>query len=532
MAFKLPLPPCVKILVSGGSGVVGQGTVTALLARGHSVRLLSRGAADDVNAWPESVEAWPGDFLSPASIQGSADGCDVVIHLVAIVEEHPPESTFERINVEGTRLMLAEATRAGARRFVYVSSLGADRGESPYHKSKAAAEDLVKMFPGEWVIVRPGAVYGPGDEHLSLMLRMVRALPVVPEIGGGDQRFQPIWHRDLAAGLAVAADRPEVAGRVLEVGGREVITQRALIERLQVLTGRKAPTLPIPEFLASFGIKAMNAAGIGAPIAESQLDMLREENIIGEGQSNALLADLGITPTPLDEGLRQFVDEQELQLPADGVGSLHQKTFAVDVRPSAYDASRLFEYLRNHLLDLMPSLVDADPEQSNPSRIYEGATLTLALPLRGNIQVKAAEVGNGRITLMTMAGHPLAGAVRFVVLPIDGGVHFEVQVYDRAANVVDWVLMRPIGDRMQEATWIQLAESVARVAGATEPRVERITRDLDATTAREVERWAKDLALRLQRKSHSADVTGSARRTPGDTDSGRTTDRSDQRAPG
>ena len=94
MAFKLPLPFRVKILVSGGSGVVGQETVTALLARGHAVRLLSRGAADDVNAWSGDVEAWPGDVQSPASIEGSAEGCDVVMHLGAIVEERPPESTF------------------------------------------------------------------------------------------------------------------------------------------------------------------------------------------------------------------------------------------------------------------------------------------------------------------------------------------------------------------------------------------------------------------------------------------------------
>jgi hypothetical protein len=131
---------------------------------------------------------------------------------------------------------------------------------------------------------------------------------------------------------------------------------------------------------------------------------------------------------------------------------------------------------------------------------------------------------------MTMAGHPLAGAVRFVVLPIDGGVHFEIQVFDRPANLVDWMLMRPVGDRLQETTWIQLAESVARVAGATHPEVKRVTRDLDGEAARKVETWAKELALRLQRKSRSADVTGSAPRSPGGTGSGQTSDRSDRPA--
>jgi NADH dehydrogenase len=297
---------------------------------------------------------------------------------------------------------------------------------------------------------------------------------------------------------------------------------------MQTLTGRKVPTLPVPEFLASLGLRAMNATGLGAPIAESQLDMLREENVIGEGRSNALVQDLGITPTPLEEGLRRFLDEQEIQLPDEGVGSLQQKTFAVDIRPSAYDADRLFEYLREHLLDLMPSLVDANPERSNPSRIHEGATLTLALPLRGNVQVRAAEVANGRITLMTLAGHPLAGAVRFVTLPIEGGVHFEVQVYDRAANVVDWVMMRPIGDQMQESTWVQLAESVAKVAGAAKPDVKQVVHELKGEPAHQVEEWAKELAFRLQRKSHSADVTGNDRHTQDDSGSAQTSGRSDQ----
>lgn len=499
----------MKVLVTGGSGVVGRSAVTALLKRGHTVRLLSRGAAEDAQSWPKGVEAWPGDVTTPASLQGSADGCQAVLHLVAIVDETPPDATFESVNVNGTRLVLGEATRAGCQRFVFVSSLGADRGSSPYHKSKAAAEQLVKSFAGEWVIVRPGAVYGPGDEHLSLMLRMVRTLPAIPSIGDGRQRFQPIWHEDLAAGLAIAVDHPSIAGRTLEVGGREVITQKALIERMQALTGRRTPTLPVPEFIASLGLRALNASGLGAPISESQLDMLREENMIGEGRPNALVQDLGVTPTPLDVGLRRFVDEQELQLPDEGVGTLQQKTFAVDIRPSRYDAPRLFEYLRDHLLDVMPSLVDSNPERSNPSRVHEGATLTLALPVRGHIQVRAVEVGDGRITLMTLAGHPLAGAVRFAVAPIDGGVHFEVQVYDRPANIVDWMLMRPIGDHLQDQTWRQLARTVANVAGATQPDVKEAIRDLEGDTARQVEEWARGLALRSKRSEAAADISES-----------------------
>src|SRR3954471_4633725 len=113
MASYLPVPRSMRILVTGGSGVVGRSTITELLKRGHTVRLLSRGAAEDVAAWPAGVEAWPGNVGSAASVRGAVDDCQAVIHLVAIVAESPPEATFDRINVEGTRVMRDEAQRAG-----------------------------------------------------------------------------------------------------------------------------------------------------------------------------------------------------------------------------------------------------------------------------------------------------------------------------------------------------------------------------------------------------------------------------------
>jgi nucleoside-diphosphate-sugar epimerase len=494
----------MKVLVTGGSGVVGRSAVTALLARGHTVRLLSRGATDDVRGWPGGVEAWPGDVGSAPSIEGSADGCGAVLHLVGVVDEEPPERTFERINVQGTEHLVREAERAGCPRFVFVSSLGVDVGESPYHKSKAKAEQVARTFNGEWVIVRPGAVYGPGDEHLSIMLRMVRTLPMMPSLGDGNQRIQPIWHEDLAAGLAVAVDKPGLAGRVLEVGGLEVISQHDLVEKMQELTGRKVPHLPIPDFLASLALRGIEAVGLSSPISQSQLDMLREENMIAAGKTNALIDELGVRPTPLDEGLKRFMKEQAEQLPDRGLGTLQRKIFAVAISPSTHDADWVFAYLREHLLDLMPSLVGSDPEGDNPAIISKGETLTLSLPMRGHVQVRVMEAAQHRITLMTLEGHPLAGAVRFIASDLPNGVRFEIHVYDRPANALDWMLMRPIGDRMQESTWQELADTVARVVGASDPKVVHEVRDLDEAEAAAVQRWARELAMD-QRRANAVD---------------------------
>src|SRR5690606_23878825 len=112
-----------------------------------------------------------------------------VVHITGIVEESPPETTFEAINVEGTRNIVNEAQRAGVRRLIFISSLGADRGESDYHASKRRGEEIVRTFRGAWTVVRVGAVIGPGDETVSVLLRMVRILPAVPVIGDGRQPF-------------------------------------------------------------------------------------------------------------------------------------------------------------------------------------------------------------------------------------------------------------------------------------------------------------------------------------------------------
>ena len=154
----------MKILVTGGTGVIGRAAVTELLRRGHEVRLLSRGAETDVASWEGAVEPFAADIGSAPRLVGAADGCTAVLHIVGIVEEAAPDFTFERINIDGTRNIVAESERARVGRLVFVSSLGADRGESAYHHSKIATEQIVTGFKGSWTIARVAAVIGPRDE--------------------------------------------------------------------------------------------------------------------------------------------------------------------------------------------------------------------------------------------------------------------------------------------------------------------------------------------------------------------------------
>ncbi|HWH50588.1 MAG TPA: NAD-dependent epimerase/dehydratase family protein, partial [Gemmatimonadaceae bacterium] len=319
----------MNVLVTGGTGVVGSALVRELHRRGHSVRVLSRSARETLPWWPSDVEAFDGDVSDERSLRGAGDGCQVIIHAVGIVAEDPPERTFQRVNIDGTRYVVLEAERSGVERVVFVSSLGAERGQSAYHKSKLVGEDVVRAFSRDWVIVRPGAVYGPGDEHVSVLLRMVRSLPIVPTIGDGAQRFQPIWHEDLARAVAAAAERPELRCRVLEVAGPDVTSQNDLVERLRTLTGRAAPQAPVPELVAAWGLRALEALGVDAPIGEAQLEMLREGNVIPADRVNALGDVLGVAPTHLADGLARLVNEQPEQLPSEGTGAMRRRRYWV-----------------------------------------------------------------------------------------------------------------------------------------------------------------------------------------------------------
>jgi NADH dehydrogenase len=431
------------------------------------VRVLSRHAKEDAAQWATGVEPRVGNVAKPETLRGAADGCDVVLHLVAVVDEDPPHATFEQINVEGTRNVVAEAARAGHVRVVYVSSLGADRGDSGYHRSKMQGEEIVRAYGGRWTILRPGNVYGPGDEQISLLLRMVRTLPAIPVIGGGDQPIQPAWHEDIAAALVRAVERDDLDGRVLELAGADLTSQNDLIERLGRITGREVRRIPLPEMLASAGMKALGLVGIEVPFNEEQITMLREGNRIEPGRENALATTLGIVPTPLDEGLERLADAQAEQLPEEGVGAMKRKRFWADVANGRMTPDELFEHLRHHFDDVTPNFLRVGAEPDTPRRIDEGETLTLALPLRGHVQVRVAEAADRKITMLTLEGHPLAGAVRFLVEQRGDCVRFEVQVYDRAASTVDLVAMRTVGDFLQIRSWESLVELMAEASGGS-----------------------------------------------------------------
>lgn len=495
----------MRVLVTGGTGVVGRPAVDDLLERGHTVRLLSRHADQDARDWESGVEGHPADMGDPSSLRGAADGCDAVLHIAGIVAESPPEVTFQKVNVDGTRNLLAEAARAGVRRFVYVSSLGADRGESDYHRSKAAAEELVRGFGGSWLILRPGNVYGPGDEVISLLLKMVRVAPVIPVIGNGEQPFQPIWNEDLGLALAMAVEPDGPEGQALDLSGDEITSTNEVLERLQALTDTAPIHIPVPQWLAQTGAGIAETLGLDLPVNEDQLTMLVEENVIRPGQPNALVDTFGISPTPLDLGLKTLVDSLPERMPDEGRGSLRLHRYWADIRGSRMSAVELLRLVENDFASLPdPRAVEVAAEPGTPRGMQQGETVTLHIPMRGHVQVRVEEVTPNAISAVTLQGHPLSGTVRFLTEELQGGmVRFEVRSYTRPSSLIDQVALATIGEVMKSAMWSTVVEAVVeRSGGEAVDGVQTETAALEDEDAAGVEQWVEELVRkRKQRES-------------------------------
>ena len=504
----------MKILITGGTGVIGAGVIPALLEKGHELRLLSRGADRDAREWPHGVEPFAADIGHPTELLGAADGCDAVIHITGIVDEKPPEVTFESVNVAGTRNMLTEADRAGVKRFVYISSLGADRGKSDYHRSKLKAEEEVKLYSREWVILRPGNVYGPGDDVISALLKMVRSFPAIPTVDGGDQSFQPVWFEDLGQAIAGAVERPDAAHQTLALAGEELTSTTDIIERLGRITDRDPVQVSIPAPLAAMGTQLAgmfgaltesltSMMGVALPISQSKLTMLLEENVIREPEVNALTSALGIRPTPLDTGLKVLADELPELLPTDGVGSMERKRFWADIEGPKLTHTGMMTLFKEHVNDIMPMEFAAEP--GAPTRIEKGFTLTANIPMRGNIQVRVEECTDDRVTFATVEGHPLAGIVTFRTEQLPGVVRFIVEIHARASNIFDWIAMRTVGRTMQNTNWEQVVERMVEKSGGEAPDgVESDTETLDDSEAEAVEKWIESLITERKRQEHGA----------------------------
>jgi NADH dehydrogenase len=251
----------------------------------------------------------------------------------------------------------------------------------------------------------------------------------------------------------------------------------------------------------------METLGFDFPIHNDQITMLLEGNVLPPGTPNALTEVFGVTPTPLAEGLGKLADALPEALPSEGTGSLHRQRFWADIQGSRLTADQVFEVVRTEFAELAPDpLLKVGVEPGTEKPIEPGATLTLSIPLRGHVQVRCMEVANNTITMVTLEGHPLSGAIRFdVQAPAPGLLRFEVRSFTRSSDLIDLVGMRTLGRVAQSATWRSVVDAVVARSGGTAPggvQEEEIT--LHGKDAEDVEKWVEEVVMRFRRETSAS----------------------------
>jgi len=286
------------ILISGGSGFVGQRLVARLLEAGEKVRVLARGERQ--TELPAGVETVKGNVVSGEGVSEAMDGVERIAHLVAVIRERG-DQTFDRVIRQGTETVVTAAKNAGIKKFVYQSAIGArDDPHFPYLKAKWDAERAVIESGLRYTIVRPSLIFGEGDEFFPTLAGLVRRNPVVPIAGDGKTRFQPIWVEDVVTCLIQCLKDGIHDDAVVEIGGPEHLTYEELIDIVARILDKRRPKAHIPLFLMQPLVSLMEFVLPKPPVTREQLKMLAIDNIT---QLDAVPRQCGFQPQKLADGL-------------------------------------------------------------------------------------------------------------------------------------------------------------------------------------------------------------------------------------
>ncbi|NQY97387.1 MAG: complex I NDUFA9 subunit family protein [Henriciella sp.] len=301
------------VTVFGGSGFIGRYAARSLVEAGYRVRVAVRRPhlAGDVRlagapGWVDIVQA---NVRHRQSVDRAVEGADAVVNLVGILYEKGRQS-FEGAQREGAINVAEACAAAGIEKLVHISAIGADaEAKADYAETKGEAETAIRDIVPSATILRPSIVFGPEDDFFNRFAAMsthplTSFVPVLPAIGGGNTKLQPVYAGDVADAIANAIERDDASGNTYELGGPSVYSMKELYAFIGETIDRERFALPLPFFVAkplglAFGtafryIWPLSSGFLGAPpITGDQVEMLKSDNVVSEGALT--LEDLGVT---------------------------------------------------------------------------------------------------------------------------------------------------------------------------------------------------------------------------------------------
>jgi NADH dehydrogenase len=243
--------------------------------------------------------------LHPEEVARAALGCEAAVHLVGIIREFPGRGvTFEKVHVQATENVVAAAKDAGAKRFLQMSALGARPAPAdPYHLTNFRADEAVQQSGIPYTIFRPSIIYGPEDQSINLFAKQIKTLRMVPIVGNGLYRMQPVPVETVAKAFALALELPHTENRVYDVGGPEPLTFNEIIDSLALVLGRRVLKAHIMPWSLRL-LAGMFGRFPWFPLTTGQIRMLLEGNTCDPMD---FYRDFGLDAVAFREGLELYL---------------------------------------------------------------------------------------------------------------------------------------------------------------------------------------------------------------------------------
>lgn len=292
----------MKVFVTGGTGFVGNEVLRQLVAAGHEVRALVRQGAESRLADADKVDIHQGDITDSGSLGGALKGCDAVIHLVGIIREFYGRGiTFKKLHVMATENILDACAEQGVSRYLHMSSNGTRQdGITAYHRTKWQAEQLVRDSGLDWTVFRPSLIFGTASEFVRMLAELIQRVPVVPVIGDGQYRMQPVAVTQVAASFVKALEMADTIGSTYHLGGSASYSYDEILDLTAQAMGKgKVTKVHQPLFLIKPMIKLLQGFE-QFPITDDQLKMLIEGNVCDPTE---WAQTFGIKPVSYAEGV-------------------------------------------------------------------------------------------------------------------------------------------------------------------------------------------------------------------------------------
>jgi uncharacterized protein YbjT (DUF2867 family) len=285
------------VAVTGASGLVGSHLCSLLVRGGWRVRAIVRDPARAAQRLGHlELEIRSGDVRDRDAMESALDGAGALVHLAAIAIEKPGES-FSETNADATRVVIDAATAKAVERVIYMSQNGADsRSPHEFLRSKGIAQNIVTASSSRWTVLRPSVIFGPEDEFVNVLARLIRLTPIVfPLPGGGTARFQPIAVADVSRAVLRSLEHDATIHRSYSIGGLAPLTLRQMTERILVAmhTSRILAGVPVGAIRPLVALAQRFLPH--PPVTTELLDLLEVDNVV---DPNELQSELGITPIP------------------------------------------------------------------------------------------------------------------------------------------------------------------------------------------------------------------------------------------